>query len=106
MIDYRDNDLGDYLEVGRHLLRHARPGGSADEAGTFITRLPVNQSFTCEAGRTIWGFPKTVEDIALDYADTSVTCTLRMDDQLVLRADAAPRRRRRHAADADDHLHR
>ena len=84
VIDYRDNDLGDYLEVG--VTFFVTPaGGTADETGTFITRLPVNQSFTCEAGRTIWGFPKTVEDITLDYGDTSVTCTLRMDDQLVLR---------------------
>jgi hypothetical protein len=83
-IDYRDNDLGDYLEVG--ITFFVIPaGGSADDAGTFITRLPVEQPFTCEAGRTIWGFPKTVEDIALDYADTAVTCTLRMDGQLVLR---------------------
>jgi len=84
VIDYRDNDLGDYLEVG--VTFFVTPaGGSADQAGTFITRLPVDQSFTCVAGRTIWGFPKTVEDIALAYADASVTCTLRMDDQLVLR---------------------
>ena len=84
VIDYRDNDLGDYLEVG--VTFFVVPAGvSADEAGTFITRLPVNQAFTCEAGRTIWGFPKSVEDIALDYGDSSVTCTLRVDDQLVLR---------------------
>jgi hypothetical protein len=83
-IDYRDNDLGDYLEVG--ITFFVTPaGGTADQAGTFITRLPVDQSFTCEAGRTIWGFPKSVEDIALDYADASVTCTLRMDGELVLR---------------------
>ena len=84
VIDYRDNDLGDYLEVG--LTFFVTPaGGQPDDAGTFITRLPVNQAFTCEAGRTIWGFPKTVEDIAFDDADGSITCTLRMDDQLVLR---------------------
>jgi hypothetical protein len=84
VIDYRDNDLGDYLEVG--LTFFVTPtGGPPDDAGTFITRLPVNQEFTCEAGRTIWGFPKTVEDIAFDYADASITCTLRMDGRLVLR---------------------
>jgi hypothetical protein len=33
-----------------------------DRAGTFIARLPVNQEFTCEAGRAIWGFPKSVKD--------------------------------------------
>ncbi len=84
VIDYRDNDLGDYLEVG--ITFFVTPAGSPpDQAGTFITRLPVDQEFTCEAGRTIWGFPKTVEDIELDYADASVTCTLRMDGAFVLR---------------------
>jgi hypothetical protein len=84
VIDYRDNDLGDYLEVG--VTFFVTPvGGSPDDPGTFITRLPVNQSFTCEAGRAIWGFPKTVEDITFDYADDSMTCTLHMDGQLVLR---------------------
>jgi len=88
VIDYRDNDLGDYHEVGVtfFVTPAGAPGGAADaEAGTFITRLPVDQAFTCEAGRTIWGFPKTVDDIGLDYADDSVTCTLRMGGQLVLR---------------------
>jgi hypothetical protein len=84
VIDYRDNDLGDYLEVG--VTFFVTPsGGADDEAGTFITRLPVDQEFTCEAGRTIWGFPKTVEDITLDRTDTSATCAVRMDGELVLR---------------------
>jgi len=84
VIDYRDNDLGDYLEVG--VTFFVTPaGGSPDEAGTFITHLPVDQAFTCAAGRTIWGFPKSIEDISLDVEATSVTCTLRMDGRLVLR---------------------
>ena len=84
VIDYRDNDLGDYLEVG--ITFFVTPeGGTADQAGTFITRLPVDQEFTCEAGRTIWGFPKTVEHITLDRTATSATCELRMDGELVLR---------------------
>ena len=84
VIDYRDNDLGDYLEVG--ITFFVTPdGGAADQAGTFITRLPVDQQFTCQAGRTIWGFPKSVEDIALDRTDTTATCVLRMDGELVLR---------------------
>ena len=84
VIDYRDNDLGDYLEVG--ITFFVTPeGGTADQAGTFITRLPVDQEFTCEAGRTIWGFPKTVEHITVDRTDTSATCELHMDGELVLR---------------------
>jgi hypothetical protein len=96
VIDYRDNDLGDYLEVGLtffvtpdggtgNAANAGAPTDAAAEAGTFITRLPVDQAFTCEAGRTIWGFPKTVEDITLDRTDTSATCELRMDGELVLR---------------------
>jgi hypothetical protein len=84
VIDYRDNDLGDYREMG--ITFFVTPaGGTADQAGTFITRLPVDQEFTCQAGRRIWGFPKTVEAITLDDSGTSVACTLRMDGEVVLR---------------------
>ena len=31
-------------------------------AAAFIHHLPVNQAFTLEAGRTIWGFPKIMAD--------------------------------------------
>lgn len=76
-VDYRDNDLGDYNEV--MMIFMVRPRGKPTEpAGTFIYKLPVNQSFTCEAGRTIWGFPKSVEQIDIDYGDRQVTCTLVM----------------------------
>jgi hypothetical protein len=82
VVDYRDNDLGSYREVG--LMFFVRPAaGGAD--GTFIVRLPVDQPFTCEAGQKIWGFPKTLERIDLDYADDAATCTLWMDGELVLR---------------------
>jgi hypothetical protein len=84
LIDYRDNDLGDYLEVGITLF--AKPTGAGDdEAGTFIVHLPVDQSFTCEAGCTIWGFPKTVQELSVDYSDTSAAWQLVMDGQLVAR---------------------
>jgi hypothetical protein len=84
LIDYRDNDLGDYLEVGITLF--AKPKGAADDAaGTFIVHLPVDQSFTCEAGCTIWGFPKTVQQLSVDYTDRAAAWQLVMDGQLVLR---------------------
>src|SRR5262245_33247497 len=75
LIDYRDNDLGDYLEVGITLF--VRPKGSTDatDDGTFIVHLPVDQSFTCEAGCTIWGFPKTVQQITADHQPASSTWT-------------------------------
>ena len=83
IVDYRDNDLGDYDEVG--IVFFVRPAGKADAPlGSYIYKLPVNQRFTCEAGCTIWGFPKTVEEIEFRYADDSATCELSMDGQHVL----------------------
>ena len=95
LVDYRDNDLGAYLEVGLILFVRPRAGG---EDGNFIVHLPVDQEFTCEAGRRIWGFPKTVQSIVREDADGSTTWTLDMDGERVLRltaprggSDEAPR---------------
>ena len=83
IVDYRDNDLGDYDEVG--IVFFVKPAGQPDApVGSYIYKLPVNQSFTCDAGCTIWGFPKTVEEIDFAYADDSATCKLTMDGQHVL----------------------
>jgi hypothetical protein len=82
LIDYEDNDLGDYREVAVIFFVHPR-GGAPDQAGSFIWRLPVDQSFTCEAGRTIWGFPKTVERIEYDYGPDRLRGTLHMDGRRV-----------------------
>ncbi len=82
IIDYRDNDLGDYGEIA--IIFAVRPRGAGAEVdGTFIYKLPVNQSFTCEAGCTIWGFPKTVETIAFEYSDEAVVGRLEMDGKHV-----------------------
>jgi hypothetical protein len=84
LIDYKDNDLGDYLEVGLTLF--VRPAGAPEGTeGTFIVHLPVDQAFTDEAGRTIWGFPKSVQQITADHTDASSTWELLMDGQLLLR---------------------
>lgn len=81
-VDYRDNDLGDYNEV--MIVFMVRPKGAADGSeGTFIYKLPVNQSFTCEAGCSIWGFPKSVEEIDVEYRTDRVTCRLVMQGQHV-----------------------
>jgi hypothetical protein len=81
-VDYRDNDLGDYNEV--MIVFMVRPKGAAlGSEGTYIWQLPVNQSFTCEAGSKIWGFPKTVQEIDIDYSADRATCRLVMDGQHV-----------------------
>jgi len=83
IVDYRDNDLGDYDEVG--IVFFVKPKGKPDaEMGSYIYKLPVNQSFTCEAGCRIWGFPKSVEQIDFRYGEDAATCRLDMDGQHVL----------------------
>jgi hypothetical protein len=96
IIDYKDNDLGDYNEVSIALFVRPRgqPAGIPylgtmidlvrNQLGTYIVHLPVNQSFTCEAGSTIWGFPKTVQKIEFDYRSDRASCTLVYDEQHAL----------------------
>jgi hypothetical protein len=80
LVDYRDNDLGSYHEVG--VIFFVQPPGR--EAGTFIRHLPVDQSFTNEAGNLIWGFPKSVQRIEVSQTDDSSRWVLTMDGELVL----------------------
>lgn len=94
IVDYRDNDLGDYDEVGIIFFVYPKDG-SPEEAGTYIYKLPVNQDFTREAGYEIWGFPKTLEQIRFEYQEDRATCSLHMDGQHVLtlsvpRAEGTP----------------
>ena len=98
-IDYRDNDLGDYNEVSIAFFVRPRSdargipyvGAALDLArsrvATYIHRLPVDQRFTCEAGRGIWGFPKTVEEIDFEDRDGRRRCRLAMDGRHVLSLD-------------------
>lgn len=81
LVDYKDNDLGAYHEVGTILF--VRPEGGGPD-GNLITHLPVDQEFTCEAGNAIWGFPKSVEQIDVTQTGTSSRWVLTMDGELVL----------------------
>lgn len=110
MIDYRDNDLGDYDEISvAFFVRERGVGGAVSwlgglvaalrgSVGTAIHRLPVNQSFTCEAGRRIWGFPKTVDEIAIRSEAGRAVCTWSCDGRPVFRF-SVPRGGRRAMAD-------
>lgn len=98
-IDYRDNDLGDYDEVSIAFFvreRGERKGlpylwAMADmmrgQLPTHILHLPVNQAFTCEAGRTIWGFPKTVDEIEFDCSGDRALCVWNRAGQNILKLD-------------------
>lgn len=69
---YFDGDLGRYHEFGTCVMVNP-PGSTARGvtalagAAAFIHHLPVDQSFTLEAGRTIWGFPKIMADFTIRH---------------------------------------
>lgn len=68
---YHDGDLGRYNEFGTAVM--VNPPTAEDATGlralaraaAFIHHLPVDQSFTLEAGRSIWGFPKIMADFTV-----------------------------------------
>jgi hypothetical protein len=106
-VDYRDNDLGDYDEIAiAFIVRErgqqrepSRLRGLLDllrgRMATAIRRLPVNQSFTCEAGRRIWGFPKTVDDIEICSEGRRAVCTWAREGRPIFRF-SLPRGGKRH----------
>jgi hypothetical protein len=75
LVRYHDGDLGKYHEFGTAVMVNPRgrtlrgPAGFSS-AGAFIHHLPVNQGFTLEAGRSIWGFPKIMADFTVRETDT------------------------------------
>ncbi|MEV6982665.1 acetoacetate decarboxylase family protein [Sphaerisporangium sp. NPDC051017] len=98
-IRYDDGDLGAYNEFGvgfmvrpadahrpsaarnaLHGMRELRKQGT----GAFVHWLPVDQRFTMEAGRSIWGFPKELAEIDLRMSSPYKRCILRKDGRLIL----------------------
>jgi len=70
LMHYIDGDLGQYYEYGTNVMVNP-PGSTASgpralqSAGAFIHHLPVDQPFTLEAGKTIWGYPKVMADFTI-----------------------------------------
>ncbi len=102
---YDDTDLDRYHEVAVSFVvrpHDAPPSASLGQrlrefasgtVGVYIHRLPVDQEFSCAAGRDIWGFPKWVTSIVIDEpqagtgsagAGTGTTIRLVDDDVHVL----------------------
>jgi hypothetical protein len=81
MVDYKDNDLGDYNEMAVGFMVYPKGEGPSipylgvvrdlmsGRLASHIIHMPVDQSFTRDAGETIWGYPKTVQQIEIDYFD-------------------------------------
>jgi hypothetical protein len=84
-VDYEDGDLDPYHELAVAVLV-CEPGSAGRKpAGAFIHQLPVDQSFTCEAGREMWGFPKFIADIDIEAgAHGAGRCTFEHDGVHVL----------------------
>ncbi len=79
---YDDTDLDPYHEVAVSFVvrPHDAPRNpsaaqrlrefASGQVGVYIHRLPVDQEFSCAAGRDIWGFPKWVASIDIDEPTT------------------------------------
>jgi Acetoacetate decarboxylase (ADC) len=67
---YFDGDLGPYNEFATCVMVNPH-GSSADglralgAAGAFVHHMTVDQAFTLEAGRRIWGYPKIMSDFTV-----------------------------------------
>jgi hypothetical protein len=105
-IEYRENDLGAYNELGVVFFVRGGEGSRIPLVGTavdmlrgrlgaYIHHLPVTTRFSCEAGRVIWGFPKFVAEIEFREEGGAKACTLRDEGHhvLTLSVRAKPGRR-------------
>jgi hypothetical protein len=94
-VDYRKNDLGDYNE-GAIIFPVLAPGETKPfpffgalarmalgRAGNFVYRMPVDQEFTTHAGRYIWGFPKWVARIDIEFTQQRASGTFFDEGELV-----------------------
>lgn len=81
-----DGDLGEYYELSTNVMVN-QPGSNVSGfralQSAFIHHMLVNQSFTLEAGRTIWGFPKVMADFRIREADR-FGLDVSVDGQLVV----------------------
>lgn len=95
VVEYNDTDLGAYHEfmVSVIVRRHdARPATARERSaevrksrvGVYIHHLPVDDRFSMEAGRGIWGYPKTLAEFAMRKEGRSTEWTLRQDGTLVV----------------------
>ncbi len=86
-VEYRDNDLGRYNEFAVNFF--VQYGGPPPRplfglisafrqrmAGAYVHWLPVTTTFSRDAGRDIWGFPKTVEEIEFRDENGWRSCTV------------------------------
>ena len=92
LMHYVDSDLGQYYEYGTNIMVNP-PGSNASglralqSAGAFIHHLPVDQPFTLEAGRNIWGYPKVMADFAIRGAGKGFGFDVTIDGRFAVGMD-------------------
>ena len=76
-VEYVENPLGDYDEMVVGTV--ATPTGDGGvlgslrdlargRVGLWVRHMPVSQAYTREAGETIWGYPKTLDELVIHRA--------------------------------------
>ncbi len=81
-----DGDLGEYHELSTSVMVN-QPGSNVSGPralqSAYIHHMLVNQAFTLEAGRTIWGYPKIMADFTVrEGRQLGFDCSV--DGQLVV----------------------
>jgi len=81
-VRYEDGDLDPYREIAVAFL--VADPEQPKHKGAYIHRLPVDQEFTCAAGRDIWGFPKFVTPIEINQELRADRAVLTVDGRMAL----------------------
>ena len=94
-VDYKQNDLGDYNE-GAIIIPALTAGErkpfplfgalsrmGSGAVGNFVYRMPVDQEYTTHAGRFIWGFPKWMSQIDIEFGANLARGTFIDEGELV-----------------------
>jgi hypothetical protein len=81
-VRYDDGDLDAYREIAVAFL--VEDPEQPKNKGAYIHRLPVDQEFTCAAGRDIWGFPKFVTPIEINEELRADRAVLTVDGRMAL----------------------
>jgi hypothetical protein len=62
---FTDGDLGPYYEYSTCVMIEPPRSDAPALQSAFVQHMFVDQAFTLEAGRTIWGFPKVMADFTI-----------------------------------------
>jgi hypothetical protein len=101
-VEYEDTDLGSYHEfmISIMVRKHDRPPATQramsrelrrNDVGVYIHRLPVDDRFSMDAGRGIWGYPKTMMQFERTDSGGATGWSLSEDGKLAVAMRWRPR---------------